>query len=73
MTDKSWERGAFNGSTQHPDRTQFASKAKAKSLAEVKTTRALPWLGFDRVQPNRPVPPGKHCRISAMDSVASTI
>jgi hypothetical protein len=35
--------------------------------------RLLPWLGFDRVQPNRWVLPGKHYRINALDGVASTV
>jgi hypothetical protein len=41
--------GGLNGSTQHSGRTQFALKTKAKSLGEVRTARALPWLGFERV------------------------
>jgi hypothetical protein len=46
IPDKS---GGFNGSTQHLGRTQLTLKTKAKSLAQVKTARALPWLGFERV------------------------
>jgi hypothetical protein len=57
--------GAFHGSTQHPVRTRFALKTKAKSLARVRSVGTLPWLGFDRVQPNRSLLPGKHCRINA--------
>ena len=38
-------------------------KTKAKSLAEVRTAGKLLWLGFDRIQPNRRGPEGKHRRI----------
>ena len=31
------------------------------------------WLGFDRVQPNRSLLPGKHRRINALDGVASSV
>jgi hypothetical protein len=65
--------GGFNGSTQHLGRTQLALKTKAKSLAQIKTARALPWLGFERVEPNGWILPGKHCRTSAIDGVASTV
>ena len=65
--------GGFNGSTQHPGRTLPALKTKAKSLTEVRTARALPWLDFDRVPSDRRVPPGKHRGISAMDSVADLL
>src|SRR6266403_5385628 len=65
-------RGGFNGSTQHPSRTRLALKTKAKSLARVRPAGTLPWLGFDRGQPNRSLLPGKHCRINALDGVAST-
>jgi hypothetical protein len=37
------------GRRNTPGRTQFALKTKVKSLAEVRTARALPWLGFARV------------------------
>jgi hypothetical protein len=47
-------------------------KTKAKSLARVRSAGTLPWLGFDRVQPNRSLLPGKYCRINALDGVAST-
>ncbi len=54
------KRGGLNGST------------KAKSLARVRSAGTLPWLGFDRGQPNRSLLPRKHCRINALDGVAST-
>jgi hypothetical protein len=60
----------LNGSMQHSSRTQLTLKTKAKSLA--RSAGTLPWLGFDRVQPNRSPLPGKHCRINALDGVAST-
>src|SRR6266404_5595857 len=69
VPDKS---GGFNGSTQHSSRTRLALKTKAKSLARVRSAGTLPWLGFDRGQPNRSLLPGKHCRINALDGVAST-
>src|SRR6267142_3665085 len=65
--------GGLNGSTQHSSRTRLALKTKAKSLARVRSAGTLPWLGFDRGQPNRSLLPGKHCRINALDGVASTV
>jgi TolB-like protein len=65
-------RGDLNGSTQHPSQTRLALKTNAKSLARVRSAGTLPWLGFDRGQPNRSLLPGKHCRINALDGVAST-
>jgi len=50
MHDK---RGGLNGSTQHSGRTRFTLKTEGKSLARVRSSGTLPWLGFDRVQPNR--------------------
>src|SRR5580704_9882249 len=67
------KRGGLNGSTQHPGRTRLAWKTKAKSLARVRSAGTLPWLGFDRVQPKGSLLPGKHCRINALDGVASTV
>src|SRR6266850_7816625 len=64
--------GGLNGSTQHSSRTRLALKTKAKSLARVRSAGTLPWLGFDRGQPNRSLLSGKHCRINALDGVAST-
>src|SRR6266403_2201819 len=64
--------GGLNGSTQHSSRTRLALKTKAKSHARVRSAGTLPWLGFDRGQPNRSLLPGKHCRINALDGVAST-
>jgi len=64
--------GGLNGSTQHSNRTRLALKTKAKSLARVRSAGTLPWLGFDRGQPNRSLLPGKDCRINALDGVAST-
>jgi hypothetical protein len=61
------------GSMQHSGRSRFALKTKARSLARVRAAETLPWLGFDRVRPNRSLPPGKHCRINALDGVASTV
>src|SRR5580704_11027235 len=61
MSNFTGDVGGFNGSTQHLGRTQLALKTKAKSLAQVKTARALPWLGLERVWPNGWIPPGKHC------------
>src|SRR6267142_2569539 len=55
-TDK---RGGLNGSTLHSSRTRLALKTKAKSLARVRSAGTLPWLGFDRGQPNRSLLPGK--------------
>jgi len=69
MLDKHCE---LNRSMQDTGRTRFALKTKAKSLARVRSLGTLPWLGFDRVQPNRSLLPGKHCRINALDGVAST-
>src|SRR6266850_2357821 len=69
-TDK---RGGLNGSTLHSSRTRLALKTKAKSLARVRSAGTLPWLGFDRGQPNRSLLPRKHCRINALDGVASTV
>src|SRR6266403_4656911 len=66
------KRGGLNGSTQHSSRTRLALKTKAKSLARVRSAGTLTWLGFDRGQPNRSLLPGKHCRINALDGVAST-
>jgi len=65
--------GGLNG-TQHLARIQLALKKKRrlKSLTRVRAVGTLPWLGFDRVQLNRWVLPGKHCRINALTSVAST-
>ena len=67
------KRGDLNGSTQHSSRTRLALKTKAKSLARVRSVGTLPWPGFDREQPNRSLLPGKHCRINALDGVASTV
>jgi hypothetical protein len=47
-------------------------KTKAKIAGWVRSVGTLPWLGFDRVLPNRWVLPEKHCRINALDGVAST-
>jgi hypothetical protein len=63
--------GGLNGSMQHSSRTRLALKTKAKSLARVRSVGTLPWLGSDRVQPNRSILPRKHCRINALDGVAS--
>src|SRR6188472_3484787 len=52
--------GGFNGSTQHSSRTRLALKTKAKSLARVRSAGTLPWLGFDRGQPNRALPLGNY-------------
>src|SRR6267143_6499227 len=51
--DFSGYAGGLNGSTQHSSRTRLALKTKAKSLARVRSAGTLPWLGFDRRQPNR--------------------
>src|SRR6266480_240475 len=67
----SGKSGGLNGSTQHSSRTRLALKTKAKSLARVRSAGTLPWLGFDRGQPNRSLLPGKYCRINALDGVAS--
>ena len=64
--------GGLNRSTQHLGRTRLALKTMVKSLARVRSAGTLPWLGFDQVQPNRSLLPGKHCRINALDGVAST-
>jgi hypothetical protein len=64
--------GGLNRSTQHSGRTQLALKTKAKSLAGVRLAETLPWLDFDRVEPNRSLRPVKHYRINALDGVAST-
>lgn|SRR5690242_616103 len=65
--------GGLNGSTQHSVRTQLILKTKAESLAGVRSAGTLPWLGFDRAQPNRSLLSGKHCRINSLDGVASTV
>src|SRR5579863_4236445 len=39
-------------------RTGLALRTKAKTLARVRSARTLPWLGFDRVQPNGTLDPG---------------
>jgi hypothetical protein len=39
-------------------------KTKAKIARQVRSAGTLPWLGFDRVQPNRSVLKGKYCRIN---------
>src|SRR5208337_5343274 len=57
--------------TQHGPNLQ--RKQRLTPLARVRSTGTLPWLGFDRVQPNRSALPGKHCRINALDGVASTV
>jgi len=64
--------GGLNGSTQHPSRTRLAMKTKSRSLARARAAGTLPWLGFDRGQPNRSLLPGKHSRINALEGVAST-
>jgi len=64
--------GDLKGSTQHSSRTRLALKTKGKSLARVRSAGTLPWLGFDRKQPNRSVLPGKHYRINVLEGVAST-
>jgi hypothetical protein len=38
--------GGLNGSTQHSSRTRPGLKTKARSLARVRSTGTLPWLGF---------------------------
>ena len=58
------KRGGLNGSTQHSARTHLALKTRAKIVREVRSVGTLPWLGFDRVQPNRSVLQGKYCRIN---------
>src|SRR4029453_17069609 len=50
--------GGLNRSMQHSSRTRLALKTKAKSLARVRSAGTLPWLGFDRAQPNRSLLPG---------------
>src|SRR4030095_3739795 len=50
--------GGLNSSMQHSSRTRLALKTKAKSLARVRSAGTLPWLGFDRAQPNRSLLPG---------------
>jgi hypothetical protein len=65
-------RGGLNGSKQHSARIYLALKTKAKNSGKVRSAGTLPWLGFDRVPPNRWVLPEKHCRINALDGVAST-
>jgi hypothetical protein len=72
MSHMSGKPGDLNGSTQHSRRTRLALKTKAKSLARVRSAGTLPWLAFDRVQPKGSLLPGKHCRINALDGVAST-
>jgi len=64
--------GGLNGSTQHSGRTRLALKTKAKSLSRARSSGTLPWLGFDRVQTNRSLLPGKQCQINTLDGVAST-
>jgi hypothetical protein len=64
--------GGSNGSAQHSSRTRLALKTKAKSLAKVRSAGTVPWLGFYRGPPNRSALPGKHCRINALDGVASS-
>src|SRR5712664_3345425 len=56
--------GGLNGSTQHSARTHLALKTRAKIAREVRSVGTLPWLGFDRVQPNRSVLQGEYCRIN---------
>jgi len=70
IPDKS---GGLNGSTQHQGRSLLAGALKAKLFASIESNGTLPWLGFDREQPNRSLLPGKQCRINALDGVASTI
>jgi|HubBroStandDraft_3_1064219.scaffolds.fasta_scaffold117110_2 hypothetical protein len=65
------KRGGLNGSTQHSGRTHLALKTKAKIAGWVRSVGTLPWLGFDRVLPNRWVLPEKHCRINALDGVSA--
>src|SRR6266852_4261870 len=60
----SGKRGGLNGSTQHSARTHLALKTRAEIAREVRSVGTLPWLGFDRVQPNRSVLQGKYCRIN---------
>ena len=64
--------GGLNGSMQHSSRTRLALRTKPKSLVRVKSAGTPPWLGFDRVQPNGSLLPGKHWRINVLDGVAST-
>jgi hypothetical protein len=56
--------------------TQLEPNLALKTKAEIGSLgldqRTLPWLGFDRGQPNTSLFPGKHCRINALDGVAST-
>jgi len=47
-------------------------KTKAKSLSRVGSAGTLSWLGFDRIQPDRSLLPGKRCRINALHGVVST-
>jgi len=51
---------------------EFLRAIHASGPSAPKPAGTLPWLGFDRVQPNRSLLPGKHCRINALDGVAST-
>jgi hypothetical protein len=57
-------RGGFNGSTQHSARTHLGLKTKAKIARQLRSAGTLPWLGFDRVQPNRSVLQRKQRRIN---------
>src|SRR5882762_10417512 len=66
------KRGGLNRSTQHSSRTRLTLKTKVKSLTRVDQRETLPWLGFDRGQPNRLLLPEKPCRIKVLDGVAST-
>jgi hypothetical protein len=63
----------LNGWTQHSARTQLPLITSLKSLVGARSTRSLPWLGFDRRQPNRSVLSGKPCRMNLFDGVASTV
>jgi len=45
---------------------------KAKALARVRSAGTVSWPGFDRIQPQSSLLAGKHCRIYALDGVAST-
>ena|SRR5712671_4108123 len=64
--------GGLNRSKQHSSRTRLTLKTKVKSLTRVDQRETLPWLGFDRGQPNRLLLPEKPCRIKVLDGVAST-
>jgi hypothetical protein len=41
------------------ERTHLVSKTKAKIARQIRSAGTLPWLGFDRVQPDRSVLQGK--------------